>query len=108
MQRILAVVIIVSFATGFFLELAEIAESVSDKALAFADSINMAMECAFNGVDLEECSPQLLNHSFDDEINRTQLVLKDMINQSQQNQTSLEEIEQLLQDANVSTIIIVT
>lgn len=49
---------------GFMLQLTEIAESTSHKALTFADDMDRAMDCAIAGVNIDVCSPNLKKTDF--------------------------------------------
>jgi len=48
---------------GFGLELASIAEDVSDKAIGFSEEMNNAMDCAVTARPIEECSPNLMGQT---------------------------------------------
>ena len=63
---------------GFFMPLVEVAESTSEKALSFAVDMDSAMECAVAGVPISRCSPDLLNTSFEPELNKTTAILDGM------------------------------
>ncbi|MGM5484399.1 MAG: hypothetical protein ACQEP1_00830 [Nanobdellota archaeon] len=41
---------------GFMANLSEIATSTSEKALNYANEMDSAVDCAFRGVNVEECS----------------------------------------------------
>ena len=45
---------------GLTVELATIAEDASNKALMFSEDMNNALDCAFEGRPIEECSPNLM------------------------------------------------
>ena len=49
---------------GVASQMEEIAQDTSDKALAFSDDMNNAMDCATRGVPIEECSPDLMKKDF--------------------------------------------
>lgn len=68
---------------GIGLQLVDIAESTGAKAVDYAEDMNMAMDCAVRGVELEKCSPDLLEHDFEPEINRTLDASKDIIEKTQ-------------------------
>jgi hypothetical protein len=59
------------FFLGFAMQMVDIAESSSEKTIAFADDMNNAIDCATKGIDLSICSPNLMNHDFSAEINQT-------------------------------------
>ncbi len=50
---------------GFTVDLAHIAQSTSAKALNYADQMNSAVDCAFQGRAISQCSPDLLSTSFE-------------------------------------------
>lgn len=56
-------------------ELSDIAQTSSEKSVSFANDMNGAMDCAFRGIPIEECSPTLMDHDFEPEINQTVYVL---------------------------------
>lgn len=53
-------ILLVTFAT----QMADIAESTSEKAVYFAEDMENAIDCAAVGIDMKECSPRLFNHNF--------------------------------------------
>lgn len=63
--------IMLLFLLGFIVELGEIAESTSVKTLRYTQDMSDAMDCAFRGVSISECSPNLLETDFEPEINRS-------------------------------------
>jgi hypothetical protein len=63
---------------GFMASLVEIAESTEDKAIAFADDMNNAMDCATRGIPIEVCSPNIMNHDFDVESDRLLEAVKEI------------------------------
>jgi hypothetical protein len=71
---------------GFMLQLVDIADSTSNKALHFADSMDRAMDCAISGVSLDVCSPELKNTDFSQDAREFQRVniefLKKALNQT--------------------------
>lgn len=71
---------------GFFMQLTDIAESTSQKTLKYADSMDRAVDCAFAGVDISVCSPELKNTDFKQdarEFQKTNLdFLKKVMNQT--------------------------
>lgn len=63
---------------GFMTQLHHIAESSSEKTLQYADDMNKAMDCAFVGKPIRECSPTLMETNFDNELNETITVLNNI------------------------------
>lgn len=74
------IILLVTFAT----QMADIAESTSEKAVFFAEDMENAIECATYGIDLKECSPRLFNHEFKED-------LKDFKNELELMQESIEK-----------------
>lgn len=59
---------------GLTVELATIAEETSEKTLDFSNEMNDAIDCAIQGLPIQECSPSLME---DDEfINNAEAFLK--------------------------------
>jgi hypothetical protein len=52
-------------------QLVAIGEDTSNKAVDYAQDMNMATDCAFKGIPLEECVPDLNDTNFSSEIERT-------------------------------------
>ena len=52
---------------GVATQMEDIAQDASDKAVAFSDDMNQAMDCATRGIPIEECSPDLMSHDFTEE-----------------------------------------
>ncbi|MFW6014000.1 MAG: hypothetical protein ACOCZ6_01985 [Nanoarchaeota archaeon] len=55
----------------FAMQLLDIAESTSEKALGFTEEMNNAVDCATRGVDMRECSPGLYDYEFEEEMEKT-------------------------------------
>lgn len=70
MDNIIVVPVVGVMMLGFMASLVEIAESTQDKAVAFADDMNKAMDCATRGIPIEICSPNLMSQDFQPEIDR--------------------------------------
>jgi predicted membrane protein len=68
LKEIIITPIIAVFIIGFALQLAEVAESASGKVLNFADDMNEALDCALMGVDIYQCSPELREYDFSDDL----------------------------------------
>lgn len=52
---------------GFMTQLADVAMSTSNKVLNYANDMDSAIDCAFRGIDVETCSPDLYATSFEPE-----------------------------------------
>lgn len=70
MKELIALPIVFSILFGLAFELVDIAESSSEKVIGFAESMENALDCAFAGVSIEICSPELSSINFDEEIAR--------------------------------------
>ncbi len=68
MKEILILPIIIPLIVGVTLEIAEIAESTSDKVIRYTESMEEGVECAFTGRTLMECSPELFQADFEDDL----------------------------------------
>ena len=55
----------------FAMQLFDIAESTSEKALGFTQEMNNAVDCATRGVDMKKCSPELFDYDFEKEMENT-------------------------------------
>jgi hypothetical protein len=59
MNNVIIILTATTLIMGFAIELAQIANQVSNKAIDFSEDMNKAMDCAITGRPLEECSPNL-------------------------------------------------
>lgn len=82
MKELLLAPLILSLFLGFALELNEIAKDTSAQTLVFADDMRNALPCATKGIPITECSPNLANPAFEDELQHTLDVLERMQNDS--------------------------
>ncbi|MBN2458499.1 hypothetical protein JXB31_05200 [Candidatus Woesearchaeota archaeon] len=71
MKALMVYPVMVIVFLGLSMELVDIAESTSEKTVAFADDMYYAVDCAVRGIDIAVCSPNLMDHDFEPEINRT-------------------------------------
>lgn len=85
-KELITVPIVMSIVLGLAIELVDIAESTSDKVVEYAESMNSALDCAFRGVDIEYCSPNLASESFKEELLRTKEIMDEL---KEMNQTEL-------------------
>ena len=60
------------------MQLSDIAERTSSKAISFADDMDSAMRCTMHGKTLEECAPQLLGYDFEPEAKETMAQLQSL------------------------------
>lgn len=73
MKALLFVPVAITIILAFVVQLSDIAISTSDKVLNYADDMDNAVDCAFRGIPILECSPDLNSVDFEPEI-------KEMIN----------------------------
>jgi len=70
---------------GIVPDLLDIAQSSQEKAVVFADDMNNAIDCATRGIPIEVCSPQLMSHNFDTEINQTIEINREILEMMEEN-----------------------
>jgi len=75
-MRILLLPIFLSLTLGLGMQLADLANDVSSKTVEFSFNANQAVDCAFSGVPIAECSPDLVNTNFDNEVKRLNDITK--------------------------------
>jgi hypothetical protein len=68
MNQLLVGPLLALFLSGFTLELLSIAEDMQHKVLDYADHTNSALDCAFAGVDIRKCSPNILEVQFEGDL----------------------------------------
>jgi hypothetical protein len=56
-----AVLVVLSFVT----QLADVASSTSEKTLNYASEMDSAVDCAFRGIPVSVCSPELTSYDFE-------------------------------------------
>jgi len=71
MREIIILPVVGIMILGFLPQLLTIAESSQEKTIVFADDMNNAIDCATRGIALEICSPNLMAHDFNPEIEQT-------------------------------------
>ena len=81
-KAVLTIPIIMTLVLGAVTQLEQIAQSSADKAVAFSDDMNSAMDCATKGIPIKECSPELLNHDFEQEREAFEQVLQELENET--------------------------
>jgi len=94
MKELILVPIFFALMMGFSLQLFDIAQASSQKALAFTEDMSNAMDCATRAKNLSLCSPNLFEHDFSDEINKTLKVTGD-IQSSASSLLGIDSIEEL-------------
>jgi hypothetical protein len=75
MRELITIPIVMSLILGVTLQLVEIAESSSQKAVKYAEDMNNAIDCAFKGIDISVCSPDLASTSFKEDLIETKEVV---------------------------------
>ncbi|MCB9358836.1 hypothetical protein H6503_02810 [Candidatus Woesearchaeota archaeon] len=66
-SMLIIVPIFISIYLGAAMQLVDLSEKVSDKAIDFADKMENSVPCAMEAIDLEECSPGIYNITWDEE-----------------------------------------
>ena len=65
----------------FASQLADVAQSTADKTLSYATDMEQAVDCAFHGLPLEECSPDIYKYDFKEDINHTMEVTNEYLSE---------------------------
>jgi hypothetical protein len=68
MKALIFVPVAITIVLAFVLQLSDIAISTSDKTLNYADQMDSAVDCAFRGIPIQKCSPDLTNVDFEPEL----------------------------------------
>jgi hypothetical protein len=58
-KELFTIPIIMSVILGLSIQLVSIAESTSNKVVNYAENMESALDCAFLGIDVKECAPEL-------------------------------------------------
>ena len=69
MRFLIILPIAITIILAFVVQLSDIAISTSDKALNYSNEMDNAVDCAFRGIPIEKCSPNLNSKNFEPEIN---------------------------------------
>ena len=85
MYKLIYIPIVAGIITGLALELTEDARSASEKTANYTQQMTDAIDCAFKGVDLEVCSPDLPSLEFEQDLTEFKTVVDQM--QEQANST---------------------
>lgn len=70
------------------------AEQSGEKAVAYAQEMNSAMDCAFLGKPLSECSPELLETDFKEDVKDAQKQIEEIQEELLKLQKELEEAQE--------------
>lgn len=84
MKEIILIPVVFSLMFGLFVELVDVAESSSEKVLKYAESMDNALDCAFAGVPIEVCSPELSSVEFNSELERLEKTNEEIKNITQE------------------------
>ena len=91
MKELLVAPAVILVVLGALTQFEDIALDTSDKALAFSDDMNGAMDCATRGIPIRECSPDLMGgYDFTQEREDFTQALIDL--EEQLNQTNVTEV----------------
>jgi cell shape-determining protein MreC len=90
-NELITIPIVMSIVLALGMQLVEIAESTSEKVINYADSMNSAVDCAFLGIDIKECAPELDSYSFKEDLQKT----RDIIEELKALNLTIEQLEEL-------------
>lgn len=93
MKELLIIPIIAITLLGIASQLVETAEQSGEKVVSYAEDMNDAMDCAFLGKPLSDCSPDLLETDFKEDIQTTQEEIEDIQKEIESLQRKLDERE---------------
>ncbi|MFP4117850.1 MAG: hypothetical protein ACLFTR_02910 [Candidatus Woesearchaeota archaeon] len=93
MKELALIPIVFSLIVGMSIELIDIAEDSSEKALRYTEAMEKGIDCAFRGELILECSPELASIKFDEDVNRFDKTLDDI----------REELKNVSDELNIST-----
>ncbi|MFP4656776.1 MAG: hypothetical protein ACLFNK_04325 [Candidatus Woesearchaeota archaeon] len=93
MKELALIPIVFSLIVGMSIELIDIAEDSSEKALRYTEAMEKGIDCAFRGELILECSPELASIKFDEDMNRFDKTLDDI----------REELKNVSDELNIST-----
>lgn len=68
MKFLIILPVAITIILAFVVQLSDIAISTSDKALNYANEMDNAVDCAFRGIPIEKCSPNLNSVNFEPEL----------------------------------------
>jgi hypothetical protein len=71
MKYILITPAVIIMVLTFTSQMVSMAETTQAKTVSYVDDMNNALDCAFKGVDLRVCSPNLYDYDFKGDINAT-------------------------------------
>ena len=92
MKELITIPLVIGLILSMSIELIDIAESASDKVINYAQDMDDALDCAFRGIDITVCSPNLGKENFELELEKTQEILDKLstINVTLINETIIE------------------
>lgn len=91
MKALIIVPIAITVVLAFLVQLGDIAISTSDKALNYADQMDSAVDCAFRGIPVQKCSPDLTSVDFEPELKEIINFNKILIDEYGLNLTEIDE-----------------
>lgn len=90
----LTVLVMIPIVAGMIATLAQElvvqAEEVSEKTIDYADQMNNALDCAFKGIPITVCSPDLVDVDFDQDLVEFQETLEDIQTEAEATLNDLE------------------
>jgi hypothetical protein len=78
MKELFLVPVILATFIGLAYELEDLSIEIQGKAIKQAQDMVLAMDCAIEARPLTECAPDIMSHSFADEMQRSQQILADL------------------------------
>lgn len=77
-SEIVTVPLVMSIVLALALQLVDIAESSSEKVVHYAGQMDSAIDCAFRGIDISYCAPDLDDTSFKEELEETLEIIEQL------------------------------
>jgi len=75
--------LIVMTIAGLILPIVDLAETTNEKVINHTSDMVNAVDCAFAGVDLSICSPELLKHTPKEDLVEYNKIIEDLVEQNQ-------------------------
>lgn len=88
---ILSVPLVAGVITAFASDLVHQAEEVSDKTINYTQQMNDALDCAFKGIELSVCSPNLVDVTYDADMEQFQKTLEEIKKEANATIKKIEE-----------------
>lgn len=74
--------IVAALLLGTLTQLVDLGEQASDRTVAYAEDAVAALDCAYQARPITECSPDITNPDFAEEIQETNKLLEEIRSQS--------------------------